>query len=70
VLIRSSLNQKYLIIGGLGEAVAGALSEEKDIRIRRLAVNQIPRSGPAQGLIDMFGIGAKAIVEAAVNLVK
>lgn len=56
--------------GGLGEAVAGALSEEKDIQVRRLAVKEIPRSGPPQALIDKYGIGAKAIVEAVLKFVK
>ena len=31
--------------GGLGEGVAGALSEELNIRVHRLAVTGIPRSG-------------------------
>lgn len=50
--------------------MAGALSEEKDIIIHRLAVREIPRSGPAQALIDKYGIGAKAIVEAVIKLLK
>jgi transketolase len=56
--------------GGLGEAVASALSEERDIQVRLLAVNQIPRSGPPQALIDLYGIGSKAIVDAVLKFIK
>ena len=57
-------------IGGLGEAVAGALTEEtRQIIIRRLAVREVPRSGPGAVLMDMFGINARAIVEAVKSLI-
>ena len=57
-------------IGGLGEAVAGALTEEtRQITIRRLAVREVPRSGPGAVLMDMFGISARAIVEAVKSLI-
>lgn len=48
--------------GGLGEAVSAAVSDEGG-RVVRLAVNQIPRSGKPQELIDLCGISAKHIVE-------
>ena len=50
--------------GGLGEAVAGAVSEEAGIRVRRLAVTDVPRSGPGSVLMDMYGISANHIVKA------
>eukprot|EP00112_Aurelia_sp_Birch-Aquarium-sp1_P019000 Seg4613.2 transcript_id=Seg4613.2/GoldUCD/mRNA.D3Y31 product="Transketolase-like protein 2" protein_id=Seg4613.2/GoldUCD/D3Y31 len=50
--------------GGLGEAVAGALSEEKDISIKQLCVRALPRSGPSGELMEMFGISANHIVKA------
>lgn len=56
--------------GGLGEAVAGALSEESGVRVKRLAVREIPRSGPPAVLIEKYGIGASAIVAATLELLK
>lgn len=50
--------------GGLGEAVAAALSGEKDITVKHLCVTRLPRSGPSAELIEMFGISANCIVKA------
>jgi len=50
--------------GGLGEAVAAALSGEKDIAVQHLCVRALPRSGPSAELMDMFGISANHIVKA------
>ena len=52
--------------GGLGEAVASSLAND-NIRVKILAVREVPRSGPPKALIDKYGIGAKAIVEAVLN---
>jgi transketolase len=49
--------------GGLGDAVAEAVGSE-GFRLIRLAVREIPRSGPPDVLIDRFGISARAIVDA------
>jgi transketolase len=48
--------------GGLGDAVAGELSSE-GIKVHKLAVNGIPRSGHAAELMAAFGIDAAAIVK-------
>lgn len=50
--------------GGLGDAVLNALSTE-GIRVTKLAVREIPRSGKPEELVDHFGIGARSIVDAA-----
>ncbi|XP_065066977.1 transketolase-like protein 2 [Rhopilema esculentum] len=50
--------------GGLGEAVAAALSEEKDVTVKQLCVRSLPRSGPSAELMEMFGISASHIVKA------
>lgn len=50
--------------GGLGEAVAAVIANQSSIVMRHLAVREIPRSGPPQALIDKYGIGSGAIVEA------
>ena len=49
--------------GGLGDAVSEAVWQE-GFRVRRLAVREIPRSGPSDVLIDRYGISARAIVDA------
>ncbi|XP_057367761.1 transketolase-like [Daphnia carinata] len=55
--------------GGLGEAVASTLAEQRNIIVKILAVREVPRSGPPEVLLEHFGIGAKAIAEAAKKLV-
>ncbi|XP_060565232.1 transketolase-like [Ruditapes philippinarum] len=50
--------------GGLGDTVAGALCEEEDITIRKLAVTEIPRSGKPAELMEKYGISANCIVKA------
>jgi len=47
--------------GGLGDAVAGELSGD-GIRVHKLAVNGLPRSGKADELLAKYGIDAAAIV--------
>ncbi|KRZ20144.1 Transketolase, partial [Trichinella pseudospiralis] len=54
--------------GGIGDAVASALAEYSDIKLSSLAVNALPRSGPPDSLMDMFGISAKHIIEACIQL--
>lgn len=49
--------------GGLGDAVAGELSSE-GIRVHKLAVRELPRSGKPQELLARYGIDAAAIVKA------
>ncbi len=48
--------------GGLGDAVAGELSHA-GIRVHKLAVHGIPRSGKAEELLAHFGIDAAGIVK-------
>jgi transketolase len=47
--------------GGLGDAVAGELSAE-GIRVQKLAVFELPRSGKPAELLARFGIDANAII--------
>ncbi|XP_075230346.1 transketolase-like protein 2 isoform X2 [Lycorma delicatula] len=56
--------------GGLGEAVLSAVSEERDIIVKKLAVPRVPRSGPPKVLLNMFGIDASNIVKAVKEIVK
>ena len=50
--------------GGIGDAVLSALASE-GVRVRKLAVREIPHSGKPEELVDHFGIGVRSIVEAA-----
>jgi transketolase len=54
--------------GGLGDAVLGAVGAE-GIRVRKLAVREIPHSGKPDELVDRYGISARHIVEAAKSMV-
>lgn len=56
--------------GGIGEAVAAAVSDERDIIVKRLAVRGVPRSGKPEELLDVFGISSPHIVKAVKELLK
>ena len=49
--------------GGIGDAVAAAVADD-GFTVRRLAVREIPRSGPPDRLVDHYGISARHIVAA------
>jgi transketolase len=49
--------------GGLGDAVSEAVWDQ-GFRVQRLAVREIPRSGPPDVLLDRYGISARAITDA------
>lgn len=55
--------------GGLGEAVLSAVAERPNIIVRKLAVTEVPRSGPPTVLLDMFGISSKNIVKNVLNMI-
>jgi len=54
--------------GGIGDAVASAVSGSRNIIVSRLAVNGMPRSGPSSALLDMFGISANHIVKTVLEI--
>jgi transketolase len=53
--------------GGLGDAVAGELSAD-GVKVHKLAVTSLPRSGKAEELLAHFGIDAAAIVKKVKSL--
>jgi transketolase len=55
--------------GGIGDAVSAAVAEA-NIRVHRIAVREIPRSGKPEELLDRFGISAPHIVDAVNALAK
>lgn len=54
--------------GGIGEAVAAAMSEQDGIKVKKLCVKDIPFSGKSSDLLDIFQINSRAIVEAVKSL--
>ena len=46
-----------------------AVALEKDITVKKLAVTEVPRSGPPTVLLDKYGISAKSIVKAVQELI-
>ena len=62
--------EEHSVIGGLGEAVCGLLSEKCPTPVRRIGVNdEFGRSGPAGALLKQFGLCADHIVEVAKEFV-
>jgi len=56
--------------GGIGDAVLDAVSSYRNMIVRKLAVNDVPRSGPPADLLEMFGISASNIVKAVNEVIK
>lgn len=60
--------EDHYVEGGLGDAVAGELSCD-GVKVHKLAVRELPRSGKAEELLAKFGIDAAAIVKKVKALV-
>ena len=56
--------------GGLGDAVLATVATFRNIVVKKLAVNGIPRSGPPAELLEMFGISASHIVRGCNDILK
>jgi len=56
--------------GGIGEAVSSAVSGERNIVVKRLAVQTIPRSGKPEELLSKFGIDSNSIAAAVKEILK
>ncbi len=56
--------EEHSVIGGLGEAVCGLLSEKCPTPVRRIGVNdEYGYSGPAAELLKRFGLSSEHIIE-------
>ncbi len=62
--------EDHFASGGVGDAVLSALAEEPGVRLRKLAVREIARSGKPAQLLDKYGISAKHVVRAVKALLK
>ncbi|XP_033746751.1 transketolase-like protein 2 isoform X2 [Pecten maximus] len=49
--------------GGLGDAVCAAVSEYGEFAVHKMAVTEIPRSGPSDALLEKYGISASCIIK-------
>ncbi len=54
--------------GGIGDSVLAALAEEPNVRVKKLAVREIARSGQPDELLEKYGISATHIVAAVKSL--
>jgi transketolase len=59
--------EDHYLEGGLGDAVQEAMGSA-GVRVHRLAVREVPRSGPPLKLLERYGIGRGAIVAAVRGL--
>jgi transketolase len=55
--------------GGLGDAVLNAVAV-RGVRVHKLAVTDVPRSGKPEELLDAYGLSARRIVERVRRLVE
>ena len=56
--------EEHSVIGGLGGAVAEALSEEAPTKMLRIGMmDKFGQSGPAKALIEYYGLDGKSIYE-------
>ena len=63
--------EEHSIIGGLGEAVCGVLSEKCPTPVKRIGVNdEFGHSGPAAALLKQFGLCSENIVKVAKEFCK
>ncbi len=58
--------EDHYVEGGLGDAVLNAVGNRA--RVVKLAIREIPRSGPSEALLDKYGINSKHIVDAVKKL--
>ena len=56
--------------GGLGDAVLASLALVRNVVVKKLAVNAVPRSGSPMELLEMFGISQTHIVKACNDILK
>ncbi|MBI2594276.1 hypothetical protein HYW39_01105 [Candidatus Curtissbacteria bacterium] len=54
--------------GGLGDAVLNVFAQDAKIKVYKLAVSKIPRSGKSGELLDYEGISQKAIVKKVIEV--
>lgn len=56
--------------GGLGDAVLSAISEQDNIRTKKVAVREVPHSGTKDDLLNQHGLSAQKIAEAVKDFIQ
>lgn len=63
--------EEHNVIGGLGEAVCGAISEKYPVPVKRMGIqDEFGRSGPADVLLEIFGLKGHHIAEQVQSFLK
>ena len=63
--------EEHSIIGGLGSAVCEILSDAHPVKVRRIGVNdKFGESGPAEALLEAYGLTARNVVREATETLK
>jgi transketolase len=63
--------EEHTIIGGLGGAVAEALSEHRPTRVHRIGLRDVDvQSGPNTALLDIYGLSAERVAEQVRELLR
>lgn len=61
--------EEHMRAGGLGEAIAGVVTESSPVPMRFIAVNdQFGQSGTPEELLDLYGLNQKTIIESVKGL--
>jgi transketolase len=56
--------EEHTVIGGLGGAVAEALSEHRPTRVNRIGLQDLyPQSGPNDALLEIYGLSAPRVAD-------
>jgi transketolase len=63
--------EEHSVLGGLGGAVAEALSEHRPTRVDRIGLRDVDvQSGPNAALLDIYGLSPERVAEQVRNLVE
>lgn len=63
--------EEHSVIGGLGDAVLDVICEENPVKVYKMGIHDVyGMSGPANELLDKFGLRAKNIAETAKKAVE
>jgi transketolase len=63
--------EEHTILGGLGGAVAEALSEHRPTRVHRIGLRDVDvESGPNAALLDIYGLSAERVAEQVRGLLR
>ena len=62
--------EDHWLEGGIGDAVLEVFAETGGARIKKIGVNELPRSGKPEELIELYGLSAGKIADAGLAFIK